>query len=166
MALFHVTAAGNITADPELRYTRSGIPVVNFMLLVNHREKDAQGNWVDSAPSRIRVNVWRDQAVNVADSLHKGMEVLVTGAARVVEYDMRDGAHSRDLEITADRVAPSLMWATADVQRVQRVQRDSQQPGQRQARGGFSSQQSANDPWNNAQPQQPQQPQQEQQPPF
>lgn len=165
MALFHVTAAGNITADPELRYTRSGIPVVNFMLLVNHREKDAQGNWVDSQPSRIRVNVWRDQAVNVADSLHKGMEVLVSGSARVVEYDTRDGAHSRDLEITADRVAPSLMWATADVQRAQR--NDSQQSQQQsQSRGGFSSQQPASDPWNNAQPQQPQQGTQGTQPPF
>lgn len=117
-----VTLVGNLTEDPELRYTGQGTAVTNFRLAVNRRVKDATtGEWKDGDASYFRVNVWRDLAEHVADSLRKGTRVIVTGSLKMREWETQEGEKRREFEIEATEVGPSLRWATAQVQRAQRA---------------------------------------------
>jgi single-strand DNA-binding protein len=103
---------GNLTNDPELRFTNNGIPVTNFGLAVNTRVKDGD-TWRDGDTHFFRVNVWRDQAENVAESLSKGNRAVVVGQLKTRSWETQEGDKRTVTEIDAAEVAPSLKWAIA-----------------------------------------------------
>lgn len=119
MADTSVTLVGNLTDDPELRFTPGGAAVANFSVAVTARVRDGDG-WKDGDTSFYRCNVWRDQAENAADTLAKGMRVLVLGTLRESRWESDDGTKRSRVEITVDEVGPALKWATATVERVRR----------------------------------------------
>lgn len=113
-----VTLVGNMTDDPELRYTAQGAAVVNFRIAVNRRFKDAQtGEWKDGDASYFRVNCWRQLAEHCAESLRKGTRVIVTGSLKMRDWETQDGDRRTAIEVEATEVGPSLKWATAEVTR-------------------------------------------------
>lgn len=113
----HATLTGNLTRDPELRYTGSGMQVTSFGLAVNYRRQNKQtGEW-DEETSFLDVTCFGGLAENVAESLTKGARALVTGRLQVRTYDRRDGGQGTAVEIIADEIGPSLRWATAAVTR-------------------------------------------------
>jgi single-strand DNA-binding protein len=111
---------GNLTDDPELRFTQNGTPVANFRLAVNQRVKQDDGSWRDGEASFFKVNVWRDQAENVAESLGKGNRAVVLGRLRSRSWETPEGEKRTSTEIDADEVAPSLKWAIAKPERADR----------------------------------------------
>ncbi len=116
-----ITVIGNLTADPELRYTQTGVAVTNCRVAVNRRMRNSQTNeWEDKLDGYFTVNIWRDHAENVAESLKKGDRVLVMGRLISRSYDDRDGQTKWVTEIEADEVCPSLRWARAEISRVGR----------------------------------------------
>ena len=115
-----ITLVGNITDDPELRFTPSGRPVANFTVAVNRRWKNQDGQWEDKLDGFFRCNCWRDMAENVAESLQKGMRVMVVGRLQQRSWDDQEGNKRSAFEIQVDEVGPSLRWATAQVQKSQR----------------------------------------------
>ncbi len=113
-----VTLVGNLTEDPELRYTAQGAAVANFRIAVSKRIRDAQTNeWKDGDTSFFRVNVWRDQAENVADSLAKGTRAVVIGRLKARSWETPEGERRSVVEVEADEVASSLRWAIAKPER-------------------------------------------------
>lgn len=113
-----ITLVGNLTADPELRFTPSGAPVANFTVASTPSTFDRQTNeWKDGDPLFIRCDVWRQMAENVAGSLQKGMRVVVTGNLRVRNYERQDGSRGTSVEMQVDEIGPSLRYATATVTR-------------------------------------------------
>jgi single-strand DNA-binding protein len=112
---------GNLTNDPELRFTNSGTAVANFGLAVNTRVKDANGAWRDGDTHFFRVNVWRDQAENVAESLHKGNRAIVVGQLKTRSWETSEGDKRTVTEIDATEVAPSLKWAVATPEKASRT---------------------------------------------
>ena len=135
----NVTVVGNLTNDPELRFTASGAAVASFTVASSSRYLDkATNEWKDSDPVYLRCNVWRQYAENVAESLTKGTRVIVTGRLKQRSYETREGEKRTVMEIEVDDVGPALRYATAKVARVQRG------PGG----GGFSDSPGAvDDPW-------------------
>lgn len=120
MADSQATVVGNLTRDPELRFTNSGMQVTSFGLAVNYRRQNKQtGEW-DEETSFLDVTCFGQMAENVAESLTKGSRALVTGRLQVRTYDRRDGGTGTSVEVIADEVGPSLRWATAQVERVSR----------------------------------------------
>lgn len=116
-----ITIVGNLVDDPELRYTAGGTAVANVRVAVNRRVRNKDTNeWEDALDGYFRVNVWRDQAENVAESLHRGTRVLVTGRLISRSYEDREGQTRWVTEIEADEVCPSLRWATAKISKVSR----------------------------------------------
>lgn len=110
---------GNITADPELRFTQSGLPVAGFTVAVNERKFNRETNeWTDGDTTFVRCSVWREMAEQVAASLTKGARVMVSGKIALQEYETKDGAKGAALEMQVDEVGPSLRYATAQVQKV------------------------------------------------
>jgi single-strand DNA-binding protein len=116
MADTHVTITGNLTDDPDLRYTPNGHPVANFRLAVTARIKDGEG-WKDGDTSFFRVNVWRQLAEHVAESLTKGDRAIVIGRLKSRSWETPEGDKRSVVEVEADEVAPSLRWATAKPER-------------------------------------------------
>lgn len=116
-----ITIVGNLADDPELRYTPSGVPVTNVRVAVNQRfyNRETQ-QWDERLDGFFTANVWRDHAENVADSLHKGARVLVTGRLRNRSYENKEGQTRWVTEIEADEVCPSLRWAVAKPEKVDR----------------------------------------------
>ncbi|MHB8510851.1 MAG: single-stranded DNA-binding protein [Actinomycetota bacterium] len=112
-----VSIVGNLTDDPELRYTPQGSAVANFRIAVNNRFKDQAGNWQDGETSYFKVNVWRQLAENVAESLTRGTRVLVTGRLKMRQWETQEGEKRSVIEIEADEVGPSLKFATAKVEK-------------------------------------------------
>ncbi|MFS0885746.1 single-stranded DNA-binding protein [Aeromicrobium sp. 179-A 4D2 NHS] len=113
-----ITLVGNLTRDPELRFTPSGAAVADFTVASTSRTFDRQTNeWKDGDTLFIRCSAWRQLAENVAGSLTKGTRVIVTGALKVREYERQDGGRGTSVEMTVDEVGPSLRNATAQVQR-------------------------------------------------
>jgi single-strand DNA-binding protein len=112
MADTHVTLIGNLTDDPELRFTANGAAVANFRLAVTPRVKDGD-TWRDGDTSFFRVNAWRDLAENLTESLSKGARVLVIGQLKARSWETPEGDKRSVVEITAEEVGPSLRWATA-----------------------------------------------------
>jgi single-strand DNA-binding protein len=112
-----VTLVGNLTADPELRFTPSGLPVTSLRLAVTPRSRQEDGTWTDGETSFHTVNVWRDQAGNAVDSLTKGARVLVVGRPKERTWTDQDGTEHQVTELDAEEVGPSLRWATAKVTR-------------------------------------------------
>jgi single-strand DNA-binding protein len=111
---------GNLTDDPELRFTTNGTSVTNFRLAVNQRIREADGTWRDGETSFFRVNAWRDQAENIAESLAKGNRAVVLGRLRTRSCETPDGEKRSVTEIDADEVAPSLRWAITKPEQVER----------------------------------------------
>ncbi len=163
-----ITIVGNLTADPELRFTPSGAAVANFTVASTPRTFDRQSNdWKDGETLFMRCSVWRDAAENVAESLHRGTRVVVTGRLKSRSYETKEGEKRTVIELDVDEVGPSLRYASAKVTKAERGG----------SGGGFSGQggqggQGQSDPWatggsapaqggwgGQSAPQQPQQPQ-------
>ena len=141
-----VTIVGNLTADPELRFTPSGAAVANFRVASTPRVLDkATNEWKDGEPFYVSCSVWRQYAENVAESLTKGMRVVVSGRLKQRSYESREGEKRTVVELEVDEVGPSLRYATA---KVNRVQRGGGEFGGGSG-GGFGGGQSApaDDPW-------------------
>lgn len=116
-----ITVVGNLTADPELRFTPSGAAVANFTVASTPRQFDRQSNeWKDGDTLFMRCSIWREAAENVAESLVKGTRVIVQGRLVQRSYETREGEKRTVVELQADEVAPSLRYATAKVTRSQR----------------------------------------------
>ena len=113
MADTFVSITGNLTDDPELRFTQSGVPVANFRVAVTPRVPDGKGGFQDGETSFFRVTAWRSLAENIADSLSKGARVVVQGRLRTSSWETPEGEKRTSVEIQADEVAPSLRFATA-----------------------------------------------------
>lgn len=111
-----ISFVGNLTGDPEMRFTSGGTAVCNFRVASNRRWTDRNGNQQEET-TFLTVNCWRDMAENVAESLSKGDRAVVLGRIRTRSYENRDGQTVYVTEIEADEVAPSLRWARADVDR-------------------------------------------------
>jgi single-strand DNA-binding protein len=111
-----ITFIGNLTDDPDLRFTQSGAPVASFRVASNRRYTDRSGNQQEET-TFLNVNAWRDLAENAAESLSKGDRVIVIGRVRVRSYENREGQTVWTTEIEADEIAPSLRWAQAKANR-------------------------------------------------
>lgn len=115
-----VTVIGNLTAEPELRFTPSGSAVANFTVASTPRVMDREsGKWKDGDPLFLRCSIWNAQAENVAECLPKGARVIVRGKLRQRSYE-KDGEKRTAYELLADEVGPSLRYATAKVQKAAR----------------------------------------------
>jgi len=115
-----VMLVGNLTDDPELRFTPNGAAVANFRLAVTPRVRDGD-QWKDGETSFFRVNVWRQQAENIAETLQKGSRCIVVGRLRTRSWETPEGEKRSVTEIEADEVGPSLKFATAKVERSSRA---------------------------------------------
>jgi single-strand DNA-binding protein len=151
-----ITIIGNITADPELRFTPSGAAVANFTVASTPRQFDRTSNeWKDGDTLFMRCSVWRDAAENVAESLQRGTRVLVSGRLKQRSYE-KDGAKHTVVEMEVDEVGPSLKYATAKVNKTQRGggggfnsggQGSGQGGGTQGGSAGGGQGAPANDPW-------------------
>ena len=152
-----ITIVGNLVEDPSLRFTPSGQAVANFRVASTPRYLDKQDNtWKDGESLFLTVNVWRQAAENCAESLQRGMRVIVQGRLKQRSYETREGEKRTVYEIEADEVGPSLKSATAKVNKTQRQGGGGGQgggfgqgpnDGQGQQGGGFGGSQPAEDPW-------------------
>jgi single-strand DNA-binding protein len=116
-----ITVAGNLTDDPELRFTPSGAAVANFTIASTPRTFDKQTNaWKDGDALFLRCSIWRQAAENVAESLTKGMRVIVTGNLRQRSYQTQQGENRTVIELDVDEIGPSLKYATAKVTKANR----------------------------------------------
>src|SRR4051794_7655927 len=116
-----ITVVGNLTDDPELRFTPSGAAVANFTVASTPRNFDKNTNeWVDGEAMFLRCSIWRQAAENVAESLQRGMRVVVQGRLKARSYEDREGQKRTVFEIEVDEVGPSLKFATAKVNRTSR----------------------------------------------
>jgi len=113
-----ITVVGNLTADPELRYTQNGLAVANFTIASTPRTFDRQANeWKDGDALFLRASVWREFAEHVAGSLTKGSRVIVQGRLRQRSYQDREGQQRTSIELEVDEIGPSLRYATAQITR-------------------------------------------------
>ncbi|BBZ25162.1 single-stranded DNA-binding protein [Mycolicibacter hiberniae] len=116
-----ITVVGNLTADPDLRFTPSGAAVANFTVASTPRVFDRQsGEWKDGDALFLRCNIWREAAENVAESLTRGSRVIVTGRLRQRSFETREGEKRTVYEVEVDEVGPSLRYATAKINKVSR----------------------------------------------
>ncbi|CAN5223826.1 single-stranded DNA-binding protein [soil metagenome] len=113
-----ITVVGNLTADPELRYTQNGLAVANFTIASTPRTFDrASNDWKDGEALFLRASVWREFAEHVAGSLTKGSRVIVTGRLKQRSYETKEGEKRTSFEIEVDEIGPSLRYATAQITR-------------------------------------------------
>ncbi len=116
-----ITVVGNLTGDPELRFTPSGAAVANFTIASTPRAFDKNSNeWKDGDTLFLNCSIWRQAAENVAESLQKGMRVVAQGRLKQRSYETREGEKRTVVELEVEEVGPSLKYATAKVARVQR----------------------------------------------
>ncbi|MEV6931615.1 single-stranded DNA-binding protein [Dactylosporangium sp. NPDC051485] len=116
-----ITVIGNLTEDPELRFTPSGAAVAKFRVASTPRIMDRQTNeWKDGEPLFLSCTVWRQAAENVAESLTRGSRVIVSGRLKQRTYETREGEKRTVIELEVDEVGPSLRYATAKVQKMSR----------------------------------------------
>lgn len=116
-----VTVVGNLTSDPELRYTQSGLAVANFTIASTPRHFDRQSNeWVDDDALFLRASVWREFAEHVAGSLVKGSRVIAQGVLKQRSYETKEGEKRTSIELEVDAIGPDLRYATASVTRASR----------------------------------------------
>lgn len=143
-----ITLVGNLTADPELRFTPSGAAVANFTVASTPRTFDRQTNeWKDSETLFLRCSIWREAAENVAESLTKGTRVVVSGKLVSRSWENNEGEKRSVNEVLVDEVGPSLRYATAKVTKAQRGQGGGGQGGQG---GGWNNQGGGNAGHNNS----------------
>ena len=138
-----ITVVGNLTGDPELRFTPSGAAVANFTIASTPRNFDRQSNeWKDGDTLFLRCSIWREAAENVSESLSKGTRVIAQGRLVQRSYETREGEKRTVFELQVDEIGPSLRNASAKVNRVQRG-------GQSSGNSGFGVASSApiEDPW-------------------
>jgi single-strand DNA-binding protein len=139
-----ITVVGNLTDDPDLRFTPSGAAVANFTVASTPRFFDKQTNeWKDGDALFLRCSIWRQAAENVAESLHRGTRVIVTGRLRQRSYETREGEKRTVIELDVDEIGPSLKYATAKTTKTSRSGMSS---------GDSSSGSGGNDPWATAAP--------------
>ena len=113
-----ITVVGNLTADPELRYTQNGLAVANFTIASTPRTFDRQANeWKDGEALFLRASVWREFAEHVAGSLTKGSRVIAQGRLKQRSYETKEGEKRTSMELEIDEIGPSLRYATAQVTR-------------------------------------------------
>jgi|EndMetStandDraft_3_1072993.scaffolds.fasta_scaffold76634_3 single-strand DNA-binding protein len=137
-----ITVVGNLTADPELRYTQSGLAVANFTIASTPRTFDRQANeWKDGEALFLRASCWREFAEHVAGSLTKGSRVIAQGRLKQRSYDDRDGNKRTAIELEVDEIGPSLRYATAQVTRA------SGGSGGQGGQGGGRQQSAVDEPW-------------------
>jgi single-strand DNA-binding protein len=115
-----ITLVGNVTNEPELRFTPSGRQVANFSVAVNRRFRNSEGAWEDRLEGFFRCNVWGEMAENVAESLQKGTRVVVTGRLQQRTWEGQEGERREATEVNVDEIGPSLRWATAQVTKSRR----------------------------------------------
>jgi len=152
-----ITVVGNLTDDPELRFTPSGAAVAKFRVASTPRTLDrASGEWKDGEPLFLSCTVWRQAAENVAESLQRGSRVIVSGRLRQRSYETKEGEKRTVYELEVDEIGPSLRYATA---KVQKMSRSSGGGGGFGASGGASGSASGggggyanDDPWATAAP--------------
>jgi single-strand DNA-binding protein len=144
-----ITVVGNLTADPELRFTPSGAAVANFTVASTPRTFDKGSNeWKDGEALFLRCSVWRQAAENVAESLHKGTSVIVQGRLKQRSYETKEGEKRTVVELEVDEIGPSLRWATAKVTKASRGGAGgSSYGGGGSGGGGGQSAAPADDPW-------------------
>lgn len=155
-----MTLIGNLTADPELRFTPSGAAVANFTVASTPRAFDKRSNeWKDGETLFLRCTAWREMAENMSESIVKGTRVIVQGRLKARSYETREGERRTTQELEVDEIGPSMRYAAAKVTRNQRGQGNSSQGfggGQSYGNtGGYGAQasqqpQQGNDPWNQA----------------
>ena len=150
-----ITVIGNLTDDPELRFTPSGAAVAKFRVASTPRFLDRTTNeWKDGEPLFLTCNVWRQAAENCAESLQRGARVIVSGRLRQRSYETREGEKRTVMELEVDEIGPSLKYATAKVQKMSRSSGSgggygsSSGGGNQGGGGGFSN----DDPWATAAP--------------
>ena len=143
-----ITVVGNLTADPELRFTPSGAAVANFTVASTPRMFDRQTNeWKDGEALFMRCNVWRQAAENVAESLTRGARVVVTGRLKQRSFETKEGEKRTVIELEVDEIGPSLRYATAKVNKVSRGSGGGDFGGGGFGGGGGSSSGGGNDGW-------------------
>lgn len=143
-----ITIVGNLTADPELRFTPSGAAVANFTVASTPRIYDRQtGEWKDGEALFLRCNIWREAAENVAESLTRGARVIVSGRLKQRSFETREGEKRTVIEVEVDEIGPSLRYATAKVNKASRS--GGFGSGSRSAPAQASSA-SGDDPWGSA----------------
>ena len=149
-----ITVVGNLTADPELRFTPSGAAVANFTVASTPRTFDRQSQeWKDGEALFLRCNIWRQAAENVAESLTRGTRVIVSGRLKQRSFETKEGEKRTVVELEVDEIGPSLRYATAKVQKMSRSSSGgggfgSSGGGQGGGGGGYAS----DDPWATATP--------------
>ena len=137
-----ITVVGNLTADPELRFTQSGVAVANFTVASTPRTFDRQsGEWKDGEALFMRCNLWRQPAENTAESLTRGARVIVTGRLKQRSFETKEGEKRTVVELEVDEIGPSLRYATAKVNKVSRSGTGSPQTSGNGGQG---------DPWGSA----------------
>ena len=138
-----ITVVGNLTSDPELRYTQNGLAVANFTIASTPRSFDrASNDWKDGEALFLRASVWREFAEHVAGSLTKGSRVIVTGRLKQRSYETKEGEKRTSMELEVDEIGPSLRYATAQVTRTSSSREGGGAVGG--ARGGSAP---ADEPW-------------------
>ncbi|BCJ53277.1 single-stranded DNA-binding protein [Actinoplanes sp. NBRC 14428] len=153
-----ITVVGNLTDDPELRFTPSGAAVAKFRIASTPRTLDRQsGEWKDGEPLFLACNIWRDAAEHVAESLQRGARVIVQGRLRQRSYETREGEKRTVYELEVDEIGPSLRYATAKVQKMSRSGGGGGGfggggGGNRQSSGGGGGGNNFDDPWATAAP--------------
>lgn len=152
-----ITVVGNLTADPERRFTPSGAAVANFTVASTPRIYDRQsGEWKDGEALFLRCNIWREAAENVAESLTRGSRVIVTGRLKQRSFETREGEKRTVVEVEVDEVGPSLRYATAKVNKASRNGGGGSGfsggggGASRPAAGGGGGSAPADDPWGSA----------------
>jgi len=129
-----VTIVGNLTADPELRYTAQGKAVAGFTVAESKRVKDSDGTWKDGDSTFWRCSLWDAAAENMTESLKRGQRVIVVGEVKQRSFETQQGEKRTVMEVTATEVGPSLKWATASVDKTA-------------AKGSNTAKTAQDDPW-------------------
>lgn len=125
-----ITVVGNLTSDPELRYTQNGLAVANFTIASTPRSFDRAANeWKDGDSLFLRASVWREFAEHVAGSLTKGSRVIASGRLKQRSYETKEGEKRTSMELEVDEIGPSLRYATAALTRVQSSGGGQSRPG-------------------------------------
>ena len=141
-----ITVVGNLTSDPELRFTASGAAVASFTVASTPRTLDKPTNeWKDGDALFLRCSVWRQAAENVAESLHRGDRVMVTGRLKQRSFETKEGEKRTVVEVDVDEVGPSLRYATAKVNKASRG--GGNFGGAGSSGGSFGGGSSSDDPW-------------------
>jgi single-strand DNA-binding protein len=144
-----ITVVGNLTADPELRFTPSGAAVASFTIASTPRTYDRNTNeWKDGEALFLRCSIWRQAAENVAESLTRGMRVIASGRLKQRSYETREGEKRTVIELDIDEIGPSLKYAAAKVNKTQRGSSSGGGFGGSGSGGGAPS----DDPWGSAPP--------------